>query len=111
MHADFVRTARAKGLPNRIVLWRHALRNALTPLITLIGLELPTLVCGAVAVEVVFAWPGMGQLFLDAALKRDYALLSGDLLVTSSLVIAGNLLADLTYRRADPRLRTAWSLA
>jgi peptide/nickel transport system permease protein len=90
------------------VLWRHALRNALVPLITLVGLDLPTLVGGAVAIEVVFGWPGMGQLFVDAALKRDYALLAGDLLVTSALVIVGNLLADLTYGWADPRLRTAW---
>jgi peptide/nickel transport system permease protein len=111
MHADFVRTARAKGLPDRIVVWRHALRNALTPLITLVGLELPTLVGGAVAIEVAFGWPGMGQLFVDAALKRDYALLAGNLLVTSTLVIVGNFLADLTHGWADPRLRSASNLA
>jgi peptide/nickel transport system permease protein len=111
IHADFVRTARAKGLPERAVLWRHALRNALLPLITQVGLVLPTLVGGAVAIEVVFGWPGMGQLFVDAALKRDYALLAGDLLVTSTLVIFGNLLADLTYGWVDPRLRSGWSLS
>jgi peptide/nickel transport system permease protein len=109
IRADFVRTARAKGLAERVVLRRHALRNALIPLITLVGLTLPTLVGGAVAIEVVFGWPGMGQLFVDAALKRDYALLAGDLLVTSSIVIAANLLADLAYTWADPRLRSRWS--
>ena len=111
LQADFVRTARSKGLSARSVVWRHAFRNALMPLITLIGLDLPRLVGGAVAIEVVFSWPGMGQLFVDAALKRDFALLAGDLLVTSSLVILANLLADLAYGWVNPRLRSGWSQA
>lgn len=102
---DFVRTARAKGLPERVVLWRHLLRNALLPVITLVGLALPMLVGGAVFVEQVFAWPGMGQLVVSAINQRDHALVMAIVVMGSALVTLGSLLADLLYMVADPRLR------
>ena len=103
---DFVRTARAKGLAQRAVLWRHALRNALLPTITLIGLSLPALLSGAVLVETVFAWPGMGLLTTDAISRRDYPLVTGAAILAGVMVVLGNLLADLLSRAADPRTRT-----
>ena len=102
---DFVRTARAKGLPERQVLWRHVLRNALLPVITLIGLALPMLVGGAVFVEQVFDWPGMGRLVVDAIGARDYPLVIAIVIIGSALVTLGSLLADILYMVADPRLR------
>jgi peptide/nickel transport system permease protein len=102
---DFIRTARAKGLPERAVLWRHALRNALLPVITLLGLELPAMVGGAVFIEQVFAWPGMGRLAVGAVSARDHALVMAIVVMGSVLVTLGSLLADLLYMVADPRLR------
>jgi peptide/nickel transport system permease protein len=102
---DYVRTARAKGLIDRIVLQKHALRNALIPVITLAGLQLPALLAGAVITEQVFEWPGMGRLTIEAINQRDYPVLMGITLVTALLVLAGNLLADLTYSLVDPRIR------
>jgi peptide/nickel transport system permease protein len=102
---DFVRTARAKGLPERVVLWRHVLRNALLPVITLLGLALPMLVGGAVFIEQVFAWPGMGRLVVGAISARDHALVMAIVVMGSALVTLGSLLADLLYVAADPRLR------
>jgi peptide/nickel transport system permease protein len=102
---DFMRTARAKGLPERAVLWRHALRNALLPAITLLGLELPAMVGGAVFIEQVFAWPGMGRLAVGAIGARDHALVMAIVVMASALVTLGSLLADLLYMVADPRLR------
>lgn len=102
---DFVRTARAKGLPERTVLWRHLLRNALLPVITLIGLALPMLVGGAVFIEQVFAWPGMGRLVVLGINHRDHALVMAIVVMGSALVTLGSLLADLLYMAADPRLR------
>ena len=102
---DFVRTARAKGLSDRQVLRRHVLRNALIPTITLAGLAFPALLGGAVLVEKVFSWPGMGQLAVRAIMSRDYPLVQASAIVAAVMVIAGNLLADLAYMRADPRLR------
>jgi peptide/nickel transport system permease protein len=104
-HQDFVRTARAKGLPERAVLWRHILRNALLPVITLLGLALPHLVGGAVFVEQVFAWPGVGRLAVGAIAARDHALVMAIVVMGSALVTLGSLLADLLYAVADPRLR------
>ncbi len=103
--AEFVRAARAKGLSEGRVLVRHALRNALVPVLTLAGLLLPSLVGGAVLVEKVFAWPGMGQLAVDAVLTRDYHLVVGSVLVTSAFVVLGTLLADVALLWADPRVR------
>ena len=105
MPSDFIRTARSKGLRERHVLLRHALRNALLTLITLIGLSFPALLTGAVFIEKVFAWPGMGLTMVDAVGSRDYPLVMGAVLIGSILVVAGSLLADVLYRWADPRLR------
>lgn len=102
---DFIRAARAKGLSERAVATRHALRNALLPTITLFGLTFPILLSGAVLVETVFAWPGMGKLTVDAVLRRDYPLVLGATVLASFVVVLGNLLADVAYRIADPRTR------
>ncbi|HEX6703468.1 MAG TPA: ABC transporter permease [Albitalea sp.] len=102
---DYVRTARAKGLRERVVVLKHALRNALTPVITLGALELGTLLSGAVLTEQVFTIPGFGKLIVDAVFNRDYAVVQGVVLVTASAYIALNLLADLAYMAANPRLR------
>lgn len=102
---DFVRTARAKGLRERAVLWRHVLRNALLPVITLLGLALPMLIGGAVFIEQVFAWPGMGRLVVAAIAARDHTLVTGIVIMGSVLVTLGSLLADILYAVADPRLR------
>jgi peptide/nickel transport system permease protein len=103
--AEFVRAARAKGVGERRIMLRHALRNALVPVLTLSGVLLPALVSGAVLVEKIFAWPGMGQLTVDAVLARDYHLVVGSVLVTSACVVVGTLLADLALLWADPRVR------
>ncbi|MBI4502110.1 MAG: ABC transporter permease [Gemmatimonadetes bacterium] len=103
---DYVRTARAKGLAERVVLWRHALRNALLPTITLIGLSLPALLSGAVLVETVFAWPGMGLLTTDAIARRDYPLVTGAAVLAGALVVLSNLVADILAHAADPRTRS-----
>lgn len=105
VNQDFVRTARAKGLSEFLVIGKHALRNALIPIITLLGLSLPFLLGGAVIVETVFAWPGMGKLTIDAIFARDYPLIIGCTLVSGVMVIAGNLLADILYAIVDPRIR------
>ncbi len=106
MPSDFIRTARSKGLRERHILLRHAMRNALLTLITLIGLSFPALLTGAVFIEKVFSWPGMGLTMVDAIGSRDYPLVIGAVIVGSVLVVAGSLIADLLYRWADPRLRT-----
>lgn len=105
INQDYVRTARAKGLPERTVLLHHAMRNALLPMITLAGLELPTLLGGALVTETVFTWPGMGRLFLDSLGYRDYPVVMGILMFSAVLVLVGNLLADVTAAAADPRIR------
>ena len=102
---DFVRTARAKGLPERRVILHHVFRNALLPMITLAGLNLPTLLGGALVTETVFTWPGMGRLFLDSLGYRDYPVVMGILMVSALLVLVGSLLADLFGALADPRVR------
>jgi peptide/nickel transport system permease protein len=105
INQDYVRTARAKGVSERIVLVKHVLRNALLPMITIAGLEVPTLLSGALVTETVFTWPGMGRLFLDSIGYRDYPVVMGLLTFTAILVIIGNLLADMLYVVADPRIR------
>lgn len=102
---DYIRTARAKGLPERTVIGRHALRNSLLPIITLLGLYIPFLFSGAVFVEKVFAWPGMGTLIVDAIGYRDYPIVMATSLIFAALTVLGNLLADLLYAVADPRVR------
>lgn len=103
--ADFVRTARAKGVEDGAVVARHALRNALLPMITLAGIAFPTLLGGAVFVERVFNWPGMGLIAVNAIAARDYALVMASVLVGGGMVAAGTLLADVAYGLADPRVR------
>jgi peptide/nickel transport system permease protein len=104
---DFIRTARAKGAPERTVLRRHALRNALLPTLTLLGLSIPALFGGSVFVEKIFAWPGMGLLAVTAVATRDYALVTAVVVIAGVAVVAGNLLADVLYAIADPRVRDA----
>ncbi len=105
LNADYVRTARAKGLRERVVVLRHGLRNALTPIITLGALEFGTLLSGAVLTEQVFSIPGFGKLIVDAVFNRDYAVVQGVVLFTSTVYIVLNLLADLAYFLVNPRLR------
>ena len=103
--SDYIRTARAKGLSERVVTYKHALRNALMPVVTIAGLQFGNLISGAVLVETVFSWPGLGTLALEAILGRDYPTLLGVLTFSSVLVIVANLLTDMSYRWIDPRLR------
>jgi peptide/nickel transport system permease protein len=103
--ADYIRTARLKGLTEREILQRHALRNALLPIITLIGLSFPALLTGAFFIEKIFAWPGMGYAVVNAISTRDYPLVVGGVIIGSIMVTLGSLLADLLYAWADPRLR------
>jgi len=105
IHQDYVRTAWAKGLAERAVITRHALRNALIPFVTVVALHLPQLFTGAVVVETVFAWPGIGRLFWDSALRFDYPVLMGVLTIGALLVWLCNLLADVLYGYLDPRIR------
>ena len=102
---DYVRTARAKGMSERRVVYLHALRNAVIPLVTLVGLELPSLVAGGLVVEVVFSWPGIGKLLYERALQTDYSTVLGVTTFAALLVVAGNLLADVLYAVLDPRIR------
>src|ERR1700694_1709035 len=107
IHQDYVRPARAKGMSERVVVLKHALRNALLPVITNIGIELPLLFSGAVVTEAIFSWPGMGQLFFQALEAFDYPLLMGILSVSAVLIILLNLLADIAYAYIDPRISYA----
>jgi len=102
---DYVRTAKAKGLPGRTVTFKHALRNALLPVVTNIGLEIPFLFTGALVTETIFSWPGIGKLTIDATREYDYPTLMGVLLITSALVVLANLLADIAYAVVDPRIK------
>jgi peptide/nickel transport system permease protein len=105
LHKDFIRTARAKGLSERSVIYKHALRNALLPIVTIIGLSIPGLIGGSVIFESIFAIPGMGKLFFDSVMARDYPVIMGILFIGAILTLLGNLIADITYACADPRIR------
>ncbi|NIP79427.1 MAG: ABC transporter permease subunit [Gemmatimonadetes bacterium] len=102
---DYIRTARAKGLPERTVVFKHALRNSLLPVITLLGLYLPLLFSGSVFVEVIFSWPGMGRVIVDAIFQRDYPLVMATSFIFALVVVIGSLVADVLYAVADPRIR------
>jgi peptide/nickel transport system permease protein len=105
LSSDYVRTARAKGLSNRAVLFRHAFRNALIPIITILGLQFGTLLAGTIVTESIFSWPGVGQLTVQAIGARDYPLLQGCILLIAVSYVLVNLLTDLVYASVDPRVR------
>jgi peptide/nickel transport system permease protein len=107
LRQDFVRTARAKGLPERTVVLKHAFRNTFIPLLTRLGAMIPHLVSGSVILEFIFNWQGLGQLFLEGIAARDYPLIMAMLLISSVLVQVGILLSDLAYAWADPRISYA----
>jgi peptide/nickel transport system permease protein len=105
--ADYIRTARAKGLPERLVLYKHALRNAVLPVVTILGLQFGNVLAGAIVVETVFNWPGLGRLAFESVLRRDYPTILGVLLFSSIVVIVMNQVTDLCYRLIDPRIKTS----
>ncbi len=105
MNTDFIRTARAKGLTERVVIMRHGLRHALVPVLTILGIELGRLIAGSVIIEVVFSWPGIGRLMIESILQSDYPTVQAGLVVIAASITMGNLIVDLTYRVIDPRIR------
>jgi len=105
LSADYVRTARAKGLPEYVVIGKHALRNTLIPIVTVVGLQFGNLFAGAVLVETVFSWPGLGRLVFDSILRRDYPTLMAVLFFSAMMVMIANILTDMVYRWIDPRIR------
>jgi peptide/nickel transport system permease protein len=102
---DYIRTAQAKGLSQRLVLYRHALKNALIPLVTIFALDIPYIFAGSLYVELLFSWPGMGRLYYQAATKRDYPLLMAILIIAATFTIVANIMADIAYAYLDPRVR------
>jgi peptide/nickel transport system permease protein len=105
VHQDYIRTARAKGLAERLVLTRHALKNALIPLVTIFALDIPYIFAGSLYVELLFSWPGMGRLYYQAATGRDYPLLLAILIIAAAFTLFANLMADIAYAYLDPRVR------
>jgi peptide/nickel transport system permease protein len=105
LHADYVRTARAKGAPERLVLTRHAFRNVLLAVSTLLGLQVALMLGGAVLIETVFAWPGVGRVAVQAITQRDYPVIQAVTLVTAAIVVTTTFLVDLSYAVIDPRVR------
>ena len=101
---DYIVSARARGVSEKRILFKHAFKNALLPIITILGLDLPSLISGSFIIEYIFSWPGMGQLGVQAVFQRDYPILMATILFSSILIIIGNLLADLSYAYADPRI-------
>jgi len=104
IHQDYIRTARAKGLREYTVLFKHALRNALLPLVTIFALDLPYIFAGSLYAEIIFSWPGMGRLYYQAAVDRDYPILMAVLTIGTVVVVLSNLLADIVYAKLDPRI-------
>ncbi len=105
INQDYIRTARAKGQIERKVIYKHAIKNALIPLITMIAIDFPYLVTGAVVIEEIFSWPGMGRLYYNSATNRDYPMLMAVLIIGSATIILSNLMADIIYAFLDPRVR------
>jgi peptide/nickel transport system permease protein len=105
IHLDYIRTARSKGLAERVILARHALKNALLPLITLVALDIPDLLSGAIVTETIFAWPGMGRLFWSAAERADIPVLMAVMLLVAALNVLFSLIADICYALVDPRIK------
>jgi len=106
LNQDYIRTARAKGLPEHVVIYRHALRNAIIPVMTLVGLQFGALLAGAIVTETIFSWPGIGRLTVSAISNRDYALVQGCILAVGLTYVLVNLLTDLLYTVANPRIRS-----
>ena len=106
METDFIRTARAKGLSERMVIRRHALRHALLPVVTMLGLSLGRLIGGSVIIEIVFAWPGIGRLIIDSILQSDFPIVQASIIVLAASITVANLLVDVSYRLIDPRIRS-----
>ncbi len=102
---DFLRTARAKGLPRFAVVYRHALRNALLPVVTVVGLDFGVLLGGAIITETVFAWPGIGRLIVNAIYQKDFPIVESAVVIIAAVLVTLNLLVDLTYAYLDPRIR------
>jgi len=105
LQEDYIRTARAKGLGGRLVLYRHALKNAALPVVTIIGLQAGTLLAGAVLTETIFSWPGIGRWVYDAILGRDYPIVQGGTLLIALVFVGVNLIVDILYALLDPRIR------
>ncbi len=105
INMDYIRTARAKGLPQRVVIWKHAVRNAILPIVTNIGLQLPALLAGAIVTEQIFSWPGMGSFYVNAAVRGDYPVVMAYTSMLAAATIIANLLTDLSYAFVDPRIR------
>lgn len=105
IYLDYVRTARSKGLQERKIIWRHALKNAITPIITIMALDIPQLFGGALFTETIFSWPGIGRLFYNAATRVDFPVLMAIVMINAVLIIAFNLMADILYAYLDPRVR------
>ena len=105
MHSDYIRTARSKGLSNVTIIFQHALRNSLIPVVTMIGIQFGTLLGGAVVVETIFAWPGIGRLILQAIYNRDFPLVQGAMLFSAVGIIIANIIVDIVYRLLDPRIK------
>jgi len=105
LHKDYIKTARAKGLSERKVIYKHALKNAILPIITILGLSVSGLIGGSVIVESIFGIPGMGRLFFESVMGRDYPVIMAVLIIGALLTLLGNLLADISYSLADPRIR------
>jgi ABC-type dipeptide/oligopeptide/nickel transport system permease component len=106
LNQDYVKAAKAKGLKYGVVVWKHALRNALIPIITMLALRLPWIIGGSVVVEVVFSWGGMGSLLVNSVLARDFPVVQAILLIIAAAVVLANLAADIIYSVVDPRIRT-----
>ena len=105
MDTDFIRTARAKGLPGRTVILRHGMRNAMLPVVTILGISLGRLIAGSVIIEVVFAWPGVGRLIIDSIVRSDYPMVQTAIIVLAASISLANVLVDVSYRVIDPRIR------
>jgi peptide/nickel transport system permease protein len=107
LDSEYVKLARAKGLPYRQVIWKHALRNALIPIVTFAGLYFALLMTGAITIEIVFAWPGLGRLLIDALNSQDYVLVQGAIMVAALIVVSFNTTVDILYGVIDPRIRVS----
>ena len=105
LNQDYIRTARAKGLPEKVVIYKHALRNGMIPIVTFIGNAIPGLFAGAIITETIFAWPGIGKVFYESIMMRDYLFMMGFNMFLAILTMLGNLLADILYSVVDPRIR------